>query len=214
MISDLGSALLPDNVSRLIFLQTIWNLFTNSTTDWTELQCLCCSYISLEIRNSTTGLSTDWLICRMGQEEFQARYLGDPHWATPHSKGRQQSAVSQQIHLVHKPVHHRCPAEDRLQPASGQLSSPHRTTTVSSVSSVHTQRRDSAASSMLFVLHVVLHLTATAPTVLNWRSKINPSNTWTLDTCRPYWTESGPWQHPPPPNCEWDRKRAKISHAA
>jgi len=43
----------------------------------------------------------------------------------------------------------RCPAENRSPSASGKLSSPHRTTTVSSVPTLRRRRRDGAASSTL-----------------------------------------------------------------
>ena len=66
-----------------------------------------------------------------------------------HSDWRDQSAGPLEIWLDQKAVHHCCPVENGPLPASGQLPSPHETTTVSSVPLLRKRWRDGTASSTL-----------------------------------------------------------------
>ena len=125
------------------------------------------------------------LIRRVGQEEFHTCYTRDLHSAT-HSTltAETKSAGTLEIRLDQKPVHHCCSAENGPLSTSGHLPSPHRMTTVSSVSVLQRRQRDSTASSSLLpVAHAgtIIHIWPTTSTQL------------ILDACGPFWSRSGPW---------------------
>ena len=78
---------------------------------------------------------------------------------TPHPYQRGQSAVLLDTRLVQKRVYHCCSAENGPLSASGQLPTSNRTTTVSIVSTLWRQRRDSTASApVLSDSHASTHL--------------------------------------------------------
>ena len=68
---------------------------------------------------------------------------------TSQSDWRDQPAGPLENWLDQKPVHHCCPVVDGPLSASGQLPSPHRTTTVSSVSVLRRQGNDKTAQHLL-----------------------------------------------------------------
>jgi len=78
---------------------------------------------------------------------------------TLHSYRRGQSEVPLETRLVQKRVYHCCSAENGSLSASGQLSIPNWTTTVSIVSTLRRRRRDSTASApVLSDSHASTHL--------------------------------------------------------
>ena len=89
------------------------------------------------------------LIRRTVQEELHAHYMHDSHSATHRTDWRDQSTGTLEIRLDQKPVHHCRSAENRSLSTSGQLPSPYRTTTVSSVPTLRRRWRNRTASSTL-----------------------------------------------------------------
>ena len=93
---------------------------------------------------------------------------------------------SLEIRLDQKPVHHCCPAENRPLPASGQLSPPYRTRTVSSVSLLRRRWWYGAASSTLLpVTHAGMN-----------NHQLHRLNRSSMHVSGPSWKRSGPWHAP------------------